>query len=211
MSRRVADKSQHIHTGIVLKFRDGRLYFGFSPKYNLHPCGDGLIVRYHSVEYLSLWRCSHGSVPNAIRPFAACTAACRFAIAHSVFFRGEQQMLTVLAFCDECGFHFCSTTVRAIAADVEYGCFYPCAGSHTYHKRQKKAGSCEQEHFFHLLSSLTIYVSNMVEFVELKIFFFLRRSNRRRNAPSKTKKAAILISCLKSKWQPFSDYRRGDK
>ena len=45
------------------KYRDGRLYFGLSPKYNLHRCGKRLIVRYHGAEASPRWRRSHSGIP----------------------------------------------------------------------------------------------------------------------------------------------------
>ena len=59
------------------KYRDGRLYFGLSPKYNLHRCGKRLIVRYHGAEASPRWRRSHSGIPMPSGPFvrAPCTDA----------------------------------------------------------------------------------------------------------------------------------------
>ena len=129
------------------KYRDGRLYFGLSPKYNLHRCGKRLIVRYHGAEVPSLWRRSHSGIPSAVRPFGTRAVYRCSVFAPSVLFGCGLRISVAPAFRVGCDFDVRSTTIRVVNADVQHFCLSPCDGSRTYHERQQKADSCEQDHF----------------------------------------------------------------
>ncbi len=128
------------------KYRDGRLYFGLSPKYNLHRCGKRSVVRCHGAEASPRWRRSHSGIPmpsgHLVRAPWTGTLLCTFC-----------PFLVWLANIGRSRFprwmrlHFRSTTIRVVNADVQHFCLSPCDGSRTYHERQQKADSCEQDHF----------------------------------------------------------------
>ena len=153
--RSVASSDGHspIHIEEISIIRDGRLYFVYlqnitsidaesglscdTTALRTSLSGGDLTVAYQRPP--AIWCARRGPVhsfPRTFRPFLVWLAN----IGRPRFSRWMR-------------LHFRSTTIRVVNADVQHFCLLPCDGSRTYHERQQKADSCEQDHFFTSISS----------------------------------------------------------